>query len=344
MKRTILWICLLLGGLGLTACQDLVDDLWEDKEPITERIETSKDWKKITADIVPASATTAERKVAAIYDYICSHVEYDTSYAISTADEGWDKKKGVCQAYAEMFCLMARSVDVDARLVRGSTKTGRHAWAAVFYDGQWHLMDPCWGAGFVNDEVFSYRSNHRDWYDVDPYWMLLTHYPDNYDEWAMVDSPMTLEHWRHLPEMHKFAYLELPGRDILHGLLDQSLRTLPSLYYVEGLECRLLEAPLDGAMQVGQEYTVRYRPFGPQTCGINGNAKVQTSTLADGTQLITFKPMAAGRLKVYADLGDDVRWTILAYDVTDKADTPRSVVTAPETSGFSPWKASERCE
>ena len=75
---------------------------------------TSKyEWKGITQRIT-ANSRTERQKAHAIYRYLCNNISYDTDYKIYYADECWEKKKGVCNAYSELFYLMATSIGLEA--------------------------------------------------------------------------------------------------------------------------------------------------------------------------------------------------------------------------------------
>lgn len=55
--------------------------------------------------------------------------------------------KGMCNAYASAWILLAQKIGVQATLVEGSTKSGRggysyHKWAEVVIDGVTYVVDP----------------------------------------------------------------------------------------------------------------------------------------------------------------------------------------------------------
>jgi hypothetical protein len=74
----------------------------------------------------------------------------------------------VCEGYAGLFAALAVKAGLEAIVVSGASKGGSyrqqgphdpippfestHAWNACrLDDGNWKLIDPCWGAGTVND-------------------------------------------------------------------------------------------------------------------------------------------------------------------------------------------------
>lgn len=100
----------------------------------------------------------------------------------------------VCEGYAGLFAELAKYAGMEVIVVGGHGKgfgfnrqpvpppqSAGHAWNAVRIDGgQWHLVDPCWGAG--NVEVGKYNQVFA------PYHFTCTteefrrkHFPDNPD-------------------------------------------------------------------------------------------------------------------------------------------------------------------
>ncbi|KAF9524041.1 hypothetical protein CPB83DRAFT_861976 [Crepidotus variabilis] len=73
----------------------------------------------------------------------------------------------VCGGYAGLFKHLAELSGLQAHEVSGHGKgfgyaplapgkrpppeSSGHAWNCVYFEGEWHLIDPCWGAGAVSD-------------------------------------------------------------------------------------------------------------------------------------------------------------------------------------------------
>lgn len=117
--------------------------------------------------IVTDEMTTYD-KVRACYDYVTDHTSYGNHMAYMSTPIGggtcWDvyqsygdvegfgavaltAGKGMCNAYASAFILMARRLGLDARLVKGYTLSGGgsyayHEWAEVVIDGMPYVFDP----------------------------------------------------------------------------------------------------------------------------------------------------------------------------------------------------------
>ena len=104
---------------------------------------------------------------------------------------------------------MAEAVGLTADVITGKTKNSKgevsedkHAWVFVYthaYDGL--LIDPTWGAGSVNNGKFVKNTDNSIWFDVYPYWMICSHYPDE-QRWAKLDIEVSEEDFNKLPYTH----------------------------------------------------------------------------------------------------------------------------------------------
>ena len=205
---------------------------------IPEHIDALKDFKPkrdaelsrlrsdITAEVtsVLGNAMTIKEKAWAIYDWICSNIAYDTTMQIFDAETCWKTRRGVCRAYCELFCHMAEVAGLTADIISGKIKTlegkvseASHAWIFVYinaYDGL--LIDPTWGAGAVSDGKFIRTIDHSIWFDVSPYWMVFSHYPDQ-QYWTNLDISITEEQFKSLP--YQQPSKEMDGKDVLFECL-----------------------------------------------------------------------------------------------------------------------------
>lgn len=123
-------------------------------------------------DSLLASITTDEMstydKLTTCFEYIISNTKYGShmsglSYTINGVTcnsiyrnygevEGFGSVvlasgKGMCNAYASAWMLMAKKLGLETRLVSGSTKSGRggytyHKWVEVDIDGVTYVVDP----------------------------------------------------------------------------------------------------------------------------------------------------------------------------------------------------------
>ena len=205
---------------------------------IPQHIDSLKDFKprrdaelsRLRSDITSVitsfigNADTVEAKAEAIYKWICDNIVYDTTMQIFDVETCWRTRRGVCRAYCELFCYMAESVGLTADIVTGITKNQggevseeKHAWIFVYtsaYDGL--LIDPTWGAGSVFDGKFVKNEDNSMWFNVSPYWMFFSHYPDQ-QYWTKLDIDITENQFRALP--YHLPSKDSDGKDVLFDAL-----------------------------------------------------------------------------------------------------------------------------
>ena len=139
---------------------------------------------------ITKNCSTDYEKAFAIYQWECKNIAYDVTLNVHDGEECFKKKKGVCQAYSELFVMIAKECGLKAKIIVGKAKvdpksTGLrikdngHAWVKVKTEKGWILVDPTWGAGSVSKKKFIRSENNMSWFDVDPKWMIFTHFPDN---------------------------------------------------------------------------------------------------------------------------------------------------------------------
>lgn len=134
--------------------------------------------KEITADL-----NSERAKAKAIFKFVAQHVSYDVEKAendifdigdsaLSTLDSG----VGICQDYAFLTVALLRAIGMEAHFVEGDAGE-RHAWVEVKVDEEWLVMDPTWGAGYVQNGIFHFHYN-EEYFDPDPSFLAETHTRD----------------------------------------------------------------------------------------------------------------------------------------------------------------------
>ncbi|MEJ3721421.1 transglutaminase-like domain-containing protein [Paenibacillus polymyxa] len=95
-------------------------------------------------------ATTDREKLQKIYDYVISHIKYDSNQAFALTtdylpqiDNTLSSQKDICYGYASLMAAMLRSVDVPTKLAMGKSSyvDTYHAWNEVYIDNQWVVVD-----------------------------------------------------------------------------------------------------------------------------------------------------------------------------------------------------------
>ena len=124
------------------------------------------------AELVAGKTDFMER-VAAIYHFVITNIEYDVYLAetvesdyLPDVDRILESGKGICFDYAALMAAMLRSQSIPTKLVIGFTGDTYHAWISVFsaeegwldnvifFDGQtWSLVDPTFAASISSSEM-----------------------------------------------------------------------------------------------------------------------------------------------------------------------------------------------
>ncbi|KAI1420700.1 hypothetical protein F5Y12DRAFT_95794 [Xylaria sp. FL1777] len=137
------------------------------------------------ARVLCASFPSATDKARAIFTWCHHNIAYNVEEFFGKCIKGRNVNetiflgKAVCQGYAEVYQAIAQRAGLQCVIVGGHGKgygytpltrgqappprdaTG-HAWNAVCIDnGEWKLIDACWGAGSVGDEKFHKGFNPR---------------------------------------------------------------------------------------------------------------------------------------------------------------------------------------
>ena len=258
-------LMLLFSGIGMTAQESYLELYKLPSEKEIHVSETRYDYSKV-AETLTAGCKTNLEKIEAIYDWMTRNISYDTTYTIHTADRCFDAKKGVCQGYCELFYRIAEAAGIRVEIISGISRdiygvvsNAGHAWIFA-YTRQNHgiLLDPTWDAGYVNGGVFTRGTYHREWFGVDPKWMILTHYPKD-PTYQLLPRQMTEEEFRSLdyPFSHQATY-GFDVNDIYSRAREQTL-SIPKVYHGGEGDFVLLQAPLLSDLKMGETYKFRIR-------------------------------------------------------------------------------------
>jgi hypothetical protein len=110
---------------------------------------------------ITSGANSDEEKARLLYDWVGTRVSYDYGkveayeqrgeWHEQTPQDTFDTRKGVCIDYARLYAVMARSQNLDVRVVTGLGYNGQggygpHAWNEVYLTEQkkWVPLDPTW--------------------------------------------------------------------------------------------------------------------------------------------------------------------------------------------------------
>jgi transglutaminase-like putative cysteine protease len=172
-------------------------------------------------DYLTAPAHNELAKARSIYSWMLSHIRYGnaagdpTTYVseLDYANRILANRRGVCTGFALLFKWMLKRAGVDARTVRGYSRTldqeagqpirqPRHEWNAVRLDGDWYLFDLAWASNTQRDN----RPN--DFYFLtDPETFVAQHLPSD-PRWQLLQPAVSKAEFDRFPKLHD-AYFRL---------------------------------------------------------------------------------------------------------------------------------------
>lgn len=228
---------------------------------------THYDYTDVAAYITSGCENDYQR-IRAIYQWICENIEYDTSYSIHCADSCYDAKRGVCQAYCELFYQLAKAVGVKVEIISGKSKnhygevgSSGHAWLFAYTrENHGVLLDPTWGAGYVDrgKSIFTRRENCWVWFNVNPEWMILSHFPED-ESYQLLDTPMSYEEFLSLvPVSDLWVEYGVDVHKLYKKIRRKEIR-LPNLYSSGEGKLEIIDMPLCDVLITGRSYTFRIR-------------------------------------------------------------------------------------
>lgn len=309
---------------------------------------TQKHWGGFAQGVV-GSSTDKRDKAFKIYRWLCNYISYDTSHTIRTADECFDSNSGMCQAYCELFYRMADAVGVKVKIIQGMAKDstgeivpGGHSWIYAYTDdGKGILIDPTFGAGTVTDGVFKRSDNDNSWFDVDPYWMIFTHLPDEkMAEWQLLDEPVDSYTFRRLPPLCPWlGNVGYDARGVFEDCKKGSAVEVPDIYSPILSRLKIKEIPRERHLRVGRYYDFTIAPKTATELRIhNGTQFIKDWENKDGDATCRFMPSEAGILEVSWKEKDGNWYNFVTYNVAEPTESEIAALEA-EKPHLSPvWK------
>ena len=142
---------------------------YEQEQEVTNAVKEIIDELKITDN------TSDYAKIRKIYNYICQNVKYDydnlsnSSYELKyTAYAAAIEHKAVCQGVSLLMHRILKELDIDTRLITGTSMNQYHMWNIVCLKNEYYNLDATWDLGsveyeyFLKSESLFYKDHSRD--------------------------------------------------------------------------------------------------------------------------------------------------------------------------------------
>ena len=170
-----------------TTCDVTLDDEFQPYIRPSDYVNYNEDSECVEKAAEIAGGSNGELDVvSAVYDYICSHVVYDTLKAqtvesgyLPEPDDTLDEGQGICFDYASLAAAMLRSQGIPVKVIFGyvSPDNVYHAWN-MFYTEEtgwvsvsfevsadtWNRLDLTFSANGSDSEFIGDGSNYADVY------------------------------------------------------------------------------------------------------------------------------------------------------------------------------------
>lgn len=143
-----------------------------------------------------AGETELER-ARAVYRWLTMNVDYDVEgfrtgdYGDLSPDGVLHSRRAVCSGYAGLAKALGEAMGLEIEVVNGWSKgygytagqtfdgVTNHAWNAVRIDGDWRLMDPTWGAGYLDASMRFNRRFQEHYFLTEPETFIFDHLPQD---------------------------------------------------------------------------------------------------------------------------------------------------------------------
>ena len=192
------------------------------------------------ADAAPAAAEASVASLAAylarsgddeltrtraLYRWITGHISYDVR-GLQSGDVGdlspdgvLRRRAAVCQGYAGLTRQLGLAMGLRVEVVSGWSKgygytagqrfegAPNHAWNAVMIGGHWRLMDPTWGAGYLDPQRMQFVRRFQEHYFLtDPSAFVFDHLPED-SQWQLLDHPITASQYGDLVYLRPMFFI-----------------------------------------------------------------------------------------------------------------------------------------
>ena len=119
------------------------------------------------------------------------------------------------------------------------------------------LIEPTWGAGIVEDDKFVKSNHDMSWFDVDPCWMIFTHYPKNPLDQMLGSFALSSEDYKRLPYLHpSYSEYGFDGTDLLSYFIHTGSCDFPKIYPNYGDKIEFVDIPIASILEQDKQYSI----------------------------------------------------------------------------------------
>ncbi len=216
-------------------------------------------------------------KTRAIYVWLTENIAYDTRVlgdsrfrpALSPEDV-LRQGRSVCSGYSRLFEELGERMGLRVVSIAGfgkgwgyrpgqSVQGTNHEWTAVQLEGEWRLFDATWGSGYADDQGRFRKRFDEVWFDTDPEFFALSHYPEE-DRWQLLEDPMSRGEFRRAAFVpHRILHYGFSREAIVQAAKKEDFPGFPTVFDMAGRRAEAVDVPLRGTLKAGEEAYFRVR-------------------------------------------------------------------------------------
>ncbi|MFA7280526.1 MAG: transglutaminase domain-containing protein [Sterolibacterium sp.] len=225
-----------------------------------------------------SNAKTEVDKAWVIFRWVADRVSYDIDAYLAghvrdpevTAEQVLAKRSSVCDGYALLFRELARHAGLEVVKLSGYAKaygvppnsvfdSENHAWNLVKINGVWRIVDPTWGAGYVNDDKYKKKLDPL-YFFAEPQQIKFTHWSQD-ASWHGVAVPgISKAEFETMPQVDPgLFHAGVSGEALSQAARTPGFREFVHVFEQNHQDLMVLDAPLVGHLQAGKAYRFRYR-------------------------------------------------------------------------------------
>ena len=147
------------------------------------------------AAYLSAGAQTDLEKARCIYRWETDRISYNAqAFLAGIQSDGSPEstlraRTAVCDGYAKLYAALGQAAGLNVTVVPGFCKgygfdalharpeAANHAWNAIWLDGRWQLIDPTWGAGYIDPSGHFVKRYSEHFFLTSPEEFICDHFP-----------------------------------------------------------------------------------------------------------------------------------------------------------------------
>jgi len=224
------------------------------------------------------NAKSDSDKAWVIFRWIADRISYDIDAYLSgrfrdlntSAEQVLAKRSSVCDGYVVLFSELARHAGLAVMKISGYAKAygvpansvfaeENHAWVLVRIDGEWRIVDPTWGAGYVAEDRYNKKLDPLYFYS-ESHQIKFTHWSNNAAWRSVAVAGISKAEFEAMPQVDPgLFHAGAKGEALSAAAKTPGFREFVHVFEQNHHDLVLLEAPLVAHLRAGTRYRFRYR-------------------------------------------------------------------------------------